>query len=520
MREEGVRRRRAAEVYAYDSDGEGGGSGSEGRGGDVDAASNDSEEKTEEPRKRRKRTKKKKGGEGDGCEDAGDTAMVVASVLFAATMYFTLSSAVSLVVREPYMDEVFHVRQTKEYCRNRFHVWDDKITTLPGLYIYAMALARGLSALLGLEPDALCITAFFRTANAFFGVGTAAVLYLYVRRLHADRPPVWRALKTAELFLFPVLFFFNFLFYTDAGSTFFVLSALLAADCGLHASAAWSGMIAVLFRQSNVVWLLFCAATEAVRQHERAPGAAPPAARVGDLPRAAAAAVPATLRRMPALLGAVWPYAFSGLAFGAFVYWNGGIVLGDRSNHVAVAHLPQLLYFALFAALCMGLGAASPALVRARLAEAVAHPLLTAALLAVAAAAVAGFTHVHPFLLADNRHLPFYVRRYLGWAAYAALPLYLYGLAAVRAAFGRRRSWLWMACYWACTAAVLCSSPLVEPRYFIVPFLLASAHNGGASTLALGVNVAAAAAVNAAALYVFLARPFEWGDGSVARFMW
>ena len=34
----------------------------------------------------------------------------------------------------------------------------------------------------------------------------------------------------------------------------------------------------------------------------------------------------------------------------AFVGWNGGIVLGDKANHVPALHLPQALYFVAFAA--------------------------------------------------------------------------------------------------------------------------------------------------------------------------
>ena len=34
--------------------------------------------------------------------------------------------------------------------------------------------------------------------------------------------------------------------------------------------------------------------------------------------------------------------------FGAFLVWNGGIVLGDRSNHIAGLHFPQIFYFTCF----------------------------------------------------------------------------------------------------------------------------------------------------------------------------
>lgn len=36
-------------------------------------------------------------------------------------------------VKEPYMDEIFHIPQAQDYCRFAFSKWNDKITTFPGL---------------------------------------------------------------------------------------------------------------------------------------------------------------------------------------------------------------------------------------------------------------------------------------------------------------------------------------------------------------------------------------------------
>lgn len=49
-----------------------------------------------------------------------------------------------------------------------------------------------------------------------------------------------------------------------------------------------------------------------------------------------------------ALLNQLWPYAAVVAGFGAFIVWNGGIVVGDRTNHTAGLHLPQLGYFVAF----------------------------------------------------------------------------------------------------------------------------------------------------------------------------
>lgn len=48
---------------------------------------------------------------------------------------------------------------------------------------------------------------------------------------------------------------------------------------------------------------------------------------------------------LPALLETIAPYAAVLAGFAAFVAWNGGIVLGDKSNHIPTVHVPQAYYF-------------------------------------------------------------------------------------------------------------------------------------------------------------------------------
>jgi alpha-1,2-glucosyltransferase len=79
---------------------------------------------------------------------------------------------------------------------------------------------------------------------------------------------------------------------------------------------------------------------------------------------------------------------------------------------------------------------------------------------------------------------------------------------------------LWRLALVACTAAALVPTPLLELRYFIVPALLVTLRECESSTATVRANIALFAAVNAAAVYIFVFRPFQWPDGSVARFMY
>jgi hypothetical protein len=51
------------------------------------------------------------------------------------------------------------------------------------------------------------------------------------------------------------------------------------------------------------------------------------------------------------LLKRFWSFLGVLAGFAVFLRWNGGVVLGDKSNHVTVLHPTQLLYLGLYVAL-------------------------------------------------------------------------------------------------------------------------------------------------------------------------
>lgn len=142
----------------------------------------------------------------------------------------------------------------------------------------------------------------------------------------------------------------------------------------------------------------------------------------------------------------------------------------------------------------------------------------------VAAAAVLHGTVAHPYLLADNRHYTFYLWKDL-LGPYPALRLALapaYGAAAheVSARLTRKGGTLLAAGFLVCAAAALLPAGLLELRYFTVPALLFAAHVRPPHWGVSAVQALCFAAVNVVTLHVLCDRPFEWTDGSVARFMW
>ncbi|CAM9441407.1 unnamed protein product, partial [Choristocarpus tenellus] len=165
--------------------------------------------------------------------------------------------------------------------------WDPKITTLPGLYIIAVMYVR-VASLIGsigglmpwavgggdLDGHSACTTGALRQVNWLFSLGTLVVMQALLRRRMSPSKALAHAIA---LWLYPVGFFFGFLFYTDAGSTFFILLCYLLATrpvrsypWGAYESgqglqrqvgSALSGCVAILFRQTNAVWVAFTMGT-------------------------------------------------------------------------------------------------------------------------------------------------------------------------------------------------------------------------------------------------------------------
>jgi alpha-1,2-glucosyltransferase len=230
--------------------------------------------------------------------------------------------------------------------------------------------------------------------------------------------------------------------------------------------------VSIIFRQNNVMWVCFTLGTAIVRDVEAAHGvdlvrtpagggktggkakanddavAADDADADADAAASAAGGSGSPLavvlvrfvavlwRERVRLLLRFWAFLLLLLAFAAFVVVNGSVVVGDKSNHEAVLHFAQLPYFAVFAAALLGLELAAPAAVlgacsalRRQLGTAL-GVLQAAAAAGLLAGGVAKFSLTHKFLLADNRHYPFYLWqkffRKHALAKFLPLPVYLY----------------------------------------------------------------------------------------------
>ena len=68
--------------------------------------------------------------------------------------------------------------------------------------------------------------------------------------------------------IFPLLYFYSFLYYTDPSSTFLVLLAYYACILERYSTSAVLGLVSICFRQSNIIWVIFMAGTVVVHYLE------------------------------------------------------------------------------------------------------------------------------------------------------------------------------------------------------------------------------------------------------------
>ena len=331
---------------------------------------------------------------------------------------------------------------------------------------------------------------------------------------------------------FPLLYFFSFLYYTDAGGVFFVLlSYLLCLKKRVVASAifiAWS----IMFRQTNVVWVLYLAAVTGVDNLTTYVQKKMDQSCKDGMH---ALVIITAKDRMQGLAISIWlvlrnviPYILVCLGFIGFVFWNNGVALGDRSAHVAVFHVPQLFYFSLFtsALTASQLLTYLPGMLKSLTKRKLILMMLLATFIWFG---VKYYTIEHLYLISDNRHYTFYIwmkliRKYW-FARYCLIVPYTFAIFLLVKAFkdssGDR---LLTLAFIICTAINLVPQALVEFRYFIIPFLIfRSQLSVKCQSLPLLISeIISNSIVNFLTIYLFLYRPFLWPHDptNVQRFMW
>ncbi len=201
--------------------------------------------------------------------------IVIFSLL--STLYITWLYQVNRTVSEPYLDEVFHARQAQAYCAGKFRTWDPKITTPPGLYLLSCLFLKTKQMVFG---GPVCGLADLRWLNTLLAncVIPAQIWDLCRQLGHSRRFSQKDGISfhnVLNICLFPLLFFFSGLYYTDVCSVSLVLGAYECHFRSLHVPSSLSnlastkvfiiGLYSLLLRQTNIFWAaVFLAGLHAV----------------------------------------------------------------------------------------------------------------------------------------------------------------------------------------------------------------------------------------------------------------
>ncbi|CAI7676889.1 unnamed protein product, partial [Penicillium pancosmium] len=411
------------------------------------------------------------------------------AIPFALVLIAAWRTQVNAKVPEAYLDEVFHVPQAQAYWAHKWTHWDPKITTPPGLYLWSYVLCAAMLALRG-SPAKLDVAALRTTnvaATAVFLPWRLQTLLDTVQRVRNNRPfSAWLSHTVLNICLFPPLFFFSGLYYTDILALLVVIEAynwdLKRVNGGKYGPIYALGFLvfglaALVCRQTNIFWVsVFLGGLQVVRTVRQSAKICKSSnisavvkggfqnevydplvaeASLEDYFKTALSLAAASLRNPFSIVASIIPHIIIMGAFGGFVLWNEGVVLGHKEFHTAGIHLAQMLYiwpyffffsWPLLVIPLLNLIAPTSILPKClnygfpekqkKLPRLVAALAVLPAMLAV----VHFNTIVHPFTLADNRHYVFYVFRLLlgvhPAVKYGAVLVYFFCGWAVISAFG------------------------------------------------------------------------------------
>uniref|UniRef100_A0A1A9WE02 Dol-P-Glc:Glc(2)Man(9)GlcNAc(2)-PP-Dol alpha-1,2-glucosyltransferase n=1 Tax=Glossina brevipalpis TaxID=37001 RepID=A0A1A9WE02_9MUSC len=412
------------------------------------------------------------------------------------------------------IDEEFHLKQGLHFCNKRFDVWDNKITTFPGLYLFSLIL----------NPFNFCSVLGLRLISLVAAAVNVILLYI-IRKSQLEKLKInnktMAALEAFTIAALPPLYFFSHLYYTDTLSLTMVLVFYLYWQRGNHLQAAVFAAASVLLRQTNVIWVgmsCACTALDII---------------VGDyanfkkIPKRAVNVLQPKLwleliTNFKLLFQCIWHilkqcsfYIIIILPFLGFVFLNKSIVLGDKRAHVAALHVPQLFYFAAFT--CIFAITNTLQKIETVLRTILSHKLVFISLLLISLIIVKYNTLVHPYLLADNRHYTFYIwQRFYGryiWFKYAMCPIYLICLTIIYQSL-QHLNLNFILMFYIAVFVALCFQRLLEIRYFLIPFVLfrLNIKPNIRCCIPQWLELSIYVAINALTFYIFFTKEIKWKD--------
>ncbi|KAG7663085.1 ALG10 [[Candida] subhashii] len=424
-----------------------------------------------------------------------------------------IKNQVSLKVKHPFIDEIFHLRQCYTYCNYQFDKWDNKITTPPGLYFLGFGYVKVLEYITGIKS--LC-----DDYNVLRSLNLVGGLIVFPIALHRLKGAYTNQYWSINIISQPLLFTYYFLFYTDVWSAVLVVLSLALAKNHQPWGSAIVGFVSLWFRQTNIVWIAFILAVYIDGKIQRGEYSF-----IGRVIKFVTTAVSNFFSIIPLLVNFV--------LFAVFLKMNGGITFGDKDNHKVGIHLVQVFYcFTFINFFTWPVWMNRKVLINYGLFIVGSHPLhqiLNAASMFGIKFIIDKFTIVHPFLLADNRHFTFYIFKKLISHKYSqviTIPLYHFATYNIISSLLRtkrmRLSPIGIIAFLVSVCLTIVPSPLFEPRYYIVPLILFRVYITPVHTWSHALEFIWLNSINVLMMLVFFKYEFSWDSepGSIQRIIW
>lgn len=228
--------------------------------------------------------------------------------MLKALSLLTLLIVGFFVLRDPtlYVDERVHYPVTVSFCQLNPTIHPN-LTNIPAYHALV-----GLSCYLGSFLSPLDSLAGIRLLSLALALPTLLFTYLIAKHLKFKNPQ-W--LTLLALFL-PIAFPFYFLIYTDMLALASVLAAYYLYLTGRFSASGAVATLSVAIRQNNIIWLGWIALLIFLDEFQS-----------GWQPN-----FRAILTLISKYLQKAWTFILGTLAFGGFIYLNGGISLAKAEE--------------------------------------------------------------------------------------------------------------------------------------------------------------------------------------------
>lgn len=435
--------------------------------------------------------------------------------LIIATSLYTIISKIIFdkiyLTSKIIVDEEFHLPLGEAYCQYDFNKWDPKVTTFPGLYLLSTLVFGNFR---------LCSTYWLRLISFLTSIVNILLYYLIFKIYH--RQVAWKNVISAiNISLLPPLYFFSHLYYTDVSSIMMTMLLLISARKEYHYLASVFGALAIMMRQTNVIWIgmlfgdyilkqLYMLSSEKTKYLKQVKISTKG---VEHLTRKILTKPADILRKIDLqLVLDCLSYLSVLCSFLVFVYFNGSLVVGDKTAHEATIHIVQVFYFATFTLLFGWPHFVSSIVPFIKFSWR--NKVFLAFSIAFCLCVVHFNTLIHPYLLADNRHYMFYVwnrlyGKYL-FFRYAMIFIYIFAIYGILSKIWDSKDISFPLMYILCTVFVLVMQKLVEVRYYLFPYILFRIQIKKTTPTILALENLTYMAVNAFTLYMFFNKDIIW----------